>query len=81
MYLESLQMAVCDRNCFTLGCQPGNIQPAPYQWGPHCECINSNYRRLSNGTCVLFNDPQCAAEYQPSTTGYNMRNVWETNKT
>lgn len=36
-----------------------------FEFGPHCEC-RSGYKRLSNGICVQFDDPQCALEYQPS---------------
>lgn len=76
MYTEELDVGNCDLDCRTFGCKKENMAADSSKWSPRCICgdneqhyslyIPSDYRRLSNGTCVLTSDPQCVAEFQPS---------------
>lgn len=68
IYSDSIVTSVCDVSCLTYGCMDySNFENAkPIKWSPNCQCINDNYRRLSNGTCVLIQDEQCMAEFTPS---------------
>lgn len=75
MYSEILELGSCDLDCRTFGCKKEIVAPT-FKWSPRCICGDNeqhyskyeptDYRRLSNGECVLTSDPRCVAEFQPS---------------